>query len=213
MTTTFAQHLLALCPDNHGGAEAQPRNPEQQARPRGNTSRTTSPTTYAGVVLMLAMGSTAASAGTDGLRATRGATSSASLNVGLVIPEQLNVNGLNSLALQADGRGGLSGATSACISGLASGQYTLSAVGSGENGRFEATDGHESMPFDVAYGEGNGHSQPLTMGEALTQLAGSGARGCTDDTPNARLSIRMNSPATNPAAKLQGALTLVIAPE
>jgi len=55
------------------------------------------------------------------------------------------------------------------------------------------------------------------MGAALHQLAGSGTRGCTDGTPNARLSIRMNNPGSNSttqrATGLQGALTLVLAPE
>ncbi len=207
MARTFAQHLLALCPDTDTGKDARPR----KACPRPARSSNPSPTTYASIVLMLAMGSTSASAATDGVTATGGGTSSASLNVGLVIPERLDVNGLRSPALQPDGRGGLSGASSACVSGLASGQYTLSAVGNGTNGRFEATDGHQSLPFEVAYSEGNGRSRPLTMGEALTSLAGSGTRGCTDN--NARLSIRMNTKGIDPSAKLQGALTLVLAPE
>lgn len=170
---------------------------------------------------MLAMGTSGAHAATDGVNANSGGISSASLNIGLVIPERLHVNGLASPRLQADGRGGLTGTSSACISGLGSGQYHLSALGSGKNGAFETTDGNRTRPYAVSYSDSQGAPQSLTMGEALQQLAGSGTTsGCEDNTANARLSIHLpdlqdSDPQSAPApiAKISGALTLLLTPE
>jgi len=211
MAKTFAQHLLALAPTEPCEVLNEPAAaPSRSATPTPQQS----PMTYASVVLMLAMGAADANAASDGVTGKHGAHSSGSLGLSLVIPERIDVTGLASPTLHAEERGNLTGATSACISGLGSGQYHLSAIGSGRNGAFEATNGQQTHPYTLAYTENDGQAQPLTMGEALTRLTGSGADGCTNDTPNARLAIRLPNIGPNRSGSpMSGALTLVVAPE
>lgn len=204
MANTFAQHLLALTGDHTPTAQ-----PVKAAKPFSRT-------TYAGVVLTMALGSASVAAATDGQLANKGAASSGSLNLSLVIPERLDVSGINNVSLKADANGGLSGQTSACISGHGSDQYHLSAIGSGIDGRFEAMSGSKAVSFDVAYSTAADEQQVLTMGQALERLAGAGAKGCSDNANNAKLSLRMNQTANNPAGSqlpFRGALTLVLSPE
>lgn len=204
MTQTFAQHLLAQCSAHSSQRPvAEPSTPKRTA------------TTYASAVLMMAMGTTAANAASDGVIAGGAGASTGSVNLSLVIPERIDVNGISDLDLQNDRHGNLTGETSACVSGLGSGQYHLTAAGSGANGAFVATDGQSKLPYSVEYSARDGRSQPLTMGEALGQLAGSGTYQCDGQSSNARLSIRMNPPGNGNGngTSVYGALTLVLAPE
>ena len=204
MADTFAKHILALTRNS-----ARPAQTKQTRQPK-------TVTTYASVVLLMAVGATDAEAAQDGLIASGGGASTGSTNISMVIPERLDIRGIADVDLSADHQGTVSGQTSACISGHGSDQYHLSAIGSGNNGAFEAIQGERAMRYEVAYSTDSTKASPVTMGEALERLTGAGGRGCGDNTNNATLSLRVtgaNQQQTNPDLPWRGALTLLLAPE
>lgn len=204
MANTFAQHLLKLT------RNCVPSSPRvKQSSPRRGT-------TYGSVVLLMAVGAVDANAAKDGVVAAGGSASSGSTNISLVIPERLDVQGIADVGLSIDPQGRLSGQTSACISGHGSDQYHLSAIGSGHNGAFEATQGDSAVGFEVTFSTDTTRPLPVTMGEALERLSGAGIKGCDDNASNATLSLRVkdtHEPRAGSDLPLRGALTLLLSPE
>ncbi len=221
MANTFAAHILRQVAA--GSRRLRPANIGAAANPsgldrigRGNRSDAGakrsaaappigSRTTYASVVLMMAMGASsgAATAATDGRVEKGGSASIASVGISMSIPERIEVHGFGSVLLAPGER---RAEVSGCVSGHGSGQYHLSAVSS------DLT----PLPYQLSFAADDNQLQPLTMGQTLRRLVGAGASGCADGASNARLAVRVHptmawgppGPATS-----GGGVTLLIAPE
>ena len=196
MANTFASHILeqaAAGLKHPSSAEPTPCRLSSRFSSRGRSQ-----TTYASVILMMAVGTcaSAAHAATDGQLAKGGASSSGSVTISLTIPERIAVDGLNRVDLSAEGS---SGEVGGCVSGRGAGLYSLSVAGA------------DTDSYDLGFAANDGAFQPLTMGQALERLGGAGSAGCADGLSNARLSVRQNTSAVSGTAG--SAVTLMISPE
>lgn len=116
-------------------------------------------------VLALAVVEPLAAASQGQLNAGKSAASSGSARVGLVVPEMVQLFGVEDLALQWDGASGRYMATDGlCVYRNASGQYSVTARSTTGSGDFVMT-GEEgsTLPYEVRW-----NGQSLTAGQRST---------------------------------------------
>jgi len=163
-----------------------------------------------GVAVMIAANGLAAN---DGII---GATSTGDLDITLTILDEVRISNLADITLGTFVGADLSGNSPACVYRSGTGNYQITADGSGALGAFTLTDGANTVPYTVNYDDGAG-SLPLASGVPLPGQTGGdqGSDTCANTGNNG--SIDVNVLAANmtalPAGAYAGTLTLTVAPE
>jgi len=203
-SNTFAKHVLGRAA---AGLAAQKVKKQAQAPKPAKTSASRPATTYASVVLMMAMGASSATAATDGSVARAGGASTGHVGISLIIPERIEARGLHTIVPQPLAANGVVGEATGCIFGRGSGGFSVSVLADG--------------PYELSYAANDGASHIVkTSADSEpsdgARFDGAGALGCADGEPNARLRLAMTNTEANVAGtSVNGlpALTLVISPE
>ncbi len=145
-----------------------------------------------------------------------GATSTGVLNISVGIGDSVRISNLQDISGTFDGTNDIVGSSAACVYRNGTGNYNLSATGSGTGGAFELTDGTNTVPFSVSFNDGNG-AQALTTGVQLTGLSGADimSPSCANTGDNGTIEVTITAADLSavPGATYSGALTLLVAPE
>lgn len=161
----------------------------------------------------LALLSSAAFAATQG---TVGFNSTGTVNINLDVNDEVRISNLTDINLGVFAGVDISGSSAACVYRNGTGNYQLSASGSGAAGAFTLTDGVSTVPYSVAYDDGTG---PLgaSSGTAITGRTGGDPTSSTCATTGNNGTVTVTVLATDAAglsaATYAGILTLTVAPE
>jgi hypothetical protein len=136
------------------------------------------------------------------------------------ISAQVQISGLSDLHLGSwSGGGDLEGVVDHCVLGLRGGHFAIEATGAGSGGAFVLESGPGSLPFQVAYDDGDGWSQ-MDPGVPLTGLAGAPNQNqfqrCLEGRrPPERVRVRILAQDLGAAVagSYGGSLTLLVTPE
>jgi len=173
-------------------------------------SRTAKGLVAGGVAVMIAANSFAAN---DGIV---GATSTGDLDITLTILDEVRISNLTDITLGTFAGVDLSGNSPACVFRSGTGNYEITADGSGAGGAFELSDGTNDVAYTVTYDDGTG-AVALTSGTALTGQTGGdpGSDTCANTGDNGDISVNVlaTDMAPLPAGAYAGLLTLTVAPE
>lgn len=145
----------------------------------------------------------------------RGSTSTGSLQISLQIQQEVRLSGLRDLQLSSDQHSARA-QSPACIYVSDTGQYQLSASGSGAGQAFMLRSADASLPYAVHYDDGRG-SQTLVSGNTLRGLRGgdTGSPICENTGENGTVQVQVPPEALQNATPgtYAGTLTLLIAPD
>jgi hypothetical protein len=136
------------------------------------------------------------------------------------ISAQVQIGGLSDLHFGSwSGVGDLEGAVDHCVLGPRGGRFAIEATGAGAGGAFALENGPGSLPFQVAYDDGDGWSQ-MDPGVPLTGQTGSPNQNqfqrCLEGRrPPERLRVRILAQDLGAAVagSYAGSLTLLVSPE
>ena len=167
----------------------------------------------------VALGATLATVATSGFAATQGSTgftSTGDLLITLGVVDEVRISALSDISLGNFAGVDVSGTSPACVyrSGL-TGNYNITATGSGAANAFALTDGTNTVSYSVTYDDGSG-ATALASGVAL------GASNATSVDDNCATlganngTIEVTVAAVDatglPASTYTGTLTLLVAP-
>lgn len=168
------------------------------------------------IALSTAIAAGGAFAATQG---SLGLSSTGSVDITLSIPDSVRIQNLVDIPLgQADGVNALSGSSPACVfRNGASGNYQITASGSGAANAFTLASGGNTIAYTATYDDGSGASA-LTTGVALTGQTGAdnASQDCsTGANNNGTIAVSVSAAAQNGAAvgNYSGTLTLTVAAE
>lgn len=164
-----------------------------------------------GAVILPAM--TAAQTTHDG---RLGSSSTGQLLIFVSNRDLIKISNLSDILLSRNNVGEFVGGTDACVYRNATGTYTLTAYGSGENGKFSIIDGQRnSLNYHVSYDDGTG-SIAVTSSLALRGRLNANTQSvqCAGGN-NASITIQVDAEEVDkaPAGTYSGGLTLVVSPE
>lgn len=187
-SNTFAKHVLARAA---AGLAVQKVKEKDCAPKPAKISASRPVTTYASVVLMMAMGASAANAASDGDVARWGSASTGHVGISMVIPERIEARGLHTIVPQPLTADLVVGEATGCIFGRGAKGYSVSV--------------HAEGPYELSFAANDN-----------ARFSGAGALGCADGETNARLRLAMTNTKPSVAGtsvNTPPALTLLISPE
>ncbi|MGV6817014.1 MAG: hypothetical protein ACWA44_07050 [Thiotrichales bacterium] len=145
-----------------------------------------------------------------------GATSTGIVNINVGIGDQVRISNLQDISGTFDGVNDIAGQSAACVYRNGTGNYSITATGSGANGAFEITDGVNSVPFAVSYNDGSG-DQSFASGVQLAGMTGADIMSptCANTGDNGTISVVVGAAdlAAVPGSTYSGSVTLLVAPE
>ncbi|NOX50755.1 MAG: hypothetical protein GXP16_09500 [Gammaproteobacteria bacterium] len=165
----------------------------------------------------VALGSALAAVATTGFAATDGVpgtTSTGTLDIDLIIADQVRISGMSDILLPFTG-GDAIGASDACIYRNTTGTYQIIATGDGAGGAFTLTDGTTPVAYAPTFDDGTGASA-LVSATALTAQSGADNEiNCANTGLNASVGVTVDGTdaAALAAGTYAGTLTLVVSPE
>jgi hypothetical protein len=157
-----------------------------------------------------------ASIGHAATQGTPGATSTGTVNINLIVNNQVRISALTDITLPFLGPDAV-GASDACIYRNTTGTYQITATGNGAGNAFLLDDGSGvTIPYITEYDDGSGF-QAMTTGSPLTTQTGADNDiDCANVAgSNGVVQVTVDGPtaAALPSATYAGVLTLVVAPE
>lgn len=155
-------------------------------------------------ILMTSAGAMAATQG------TAGATSTGTAVVSVTIADIVQISDMNDFAFGTySGTGNLNGTDNVCIYRNGTGNYTVTATGSGAANAFTMTDGTNTIAYSVSLDGAN-----LTTGTATNQTGAHATSANCGGTPNKALAVNVLAADLQaaPAGAYTGTLTLLVAP-
>lgn len=141
---------------------------------------------------------------------TAGATSTGTAVVSVTIADIVQISDMNDFAFGTySGTGDLNGTDDVCIYRNGTGNYTVTATGSGAANAFTMTDGTNTIAYSVTL-----DGAALTSGTAANQTGAHASSANCAGTPNKTLNVDVLAADLQaaPAGAYTGTLTLLVAP-
>lgn len=145
-----------------------------------------------------------------------GATSIGSLNLIVGVGDKVRISGLSDISGTFNGTNDIVGNSAACIYRNGTGNYSIRAEGSGQNGSFVIASGSTTVPYQVSFNDGSGL---VAMSSGVDLIGRTGADrfspscATNGNTASVAVTIAATDLAQVPGANYSGTLTLVVAPE
>ncbi|MGB5247557.1 MAG: hypothetical protein WBM54_04850 [Woeseia sp.] len=148
---------------------------------------------------------------------TVGPNSTGTLDITLGVSDAVRISNLADINLGAFAGVDAVGTSVACVFRNGTGNYQLTATGSGPLGEFRLANGTDTVDYSVRYNDANTGAQAVTSGTLLSGLTGADPVSSTCATTGNNATVEVTVAATDaaglPAATYAGTLTLVVAPE
>lgn len=151
--------------------------------------------------------SSGAMAASDG---TAGATSTGTAEVSVTIADIVQISDMNDFAFgNYSGTGNLSDTDDVCIYRNGTGDYTVTATGSGTGNAFTMTDSTDTIAYSVSL-----DGTALTAGTSVNQSGADASSADCGGTPNKTLAVSISEADLQAAqaGSYTGTLTLLVAP-
>lgn len=157
-----------------------------------------------------------ASIGHAATQGTPGATSTGTVNINLIVNNQVRISALTDITLPFLGPDAV-GTSDACIYRNTTGSYQITATGSGGGNAFTLDDGGgTTIAYLPEYDDGTGFQTMVTGTPLTTQTGADNDVDCANVAgSNGVVQVTVDGPtaAALPSNTYAGVLTLVVAPE